>query len=429
MLVLTGLGLLAVALFPSDEALAAQAADRLGSALGVKVSVGALHWHLLPVASIRLENVVIAQARPLSFRQLTLYPDLHLLWTRRIRIDRAELQGALIPQLSLRGLGKTPDEEAKDSSFVPDEFPLRQLVFRDVTWVSRRGIPVIYEGEVDFDTAWRPRTAALRRPGLRPATDLALSRLGSEERWSVRINVGGGTLNGSAQLQTLANGRLHLEGQLQPRNIEISAALEAFNRRAALAGKASGTTRFSADGDTAFELARSLRTSTPFTMGRSTLLHFDLDKAIRTVGREHAGQTSLDGISGRLDTQNSADGMVLRFIDVAAKSGALSASGNARLFNQQIDSEFAVDLIDGLVGVPLKVSGPVSSVKVSVPGGALAGAAVGTAILPGIGTAIGARLGSAIGKVFGSGGAESKSSPAPAPKAPRQGGPAGARSP
>ena len=56
--------------------------------------------------------------------------------------------------------------------------------------------------------------------------------------------------------------------------------------------------------------------------------------------------------------------------------------------------------MDGVVGVPLTLSGPVSRVKVSVPPGALAGAAVGTAVLPGLGTAIGARIGAALGKIF-----------------------------
>ena len=67
-----------------------------------------------------------------------------------------------------------------------------------------------------------------------------------------------------------------------------------------------------------------------------------------------------------------------------------------------------MDLVDGFVGVPLVISGPTDNVQVSVPKGAVAGAVVGTALLPDVGTAIGARLGAAIGKFF---------SAAPAPSA------------
>ena len=89
-------------------------------------------------------------------------------------------------------------------------------------------------------------------------------------------------------------------------------------------------------------------------------------------------------------------------------SGAFSASDKARLANRQIAAQLEVDLADGLVGVPLTISGPVDKVQVSVPASAVAGAAVGTAMLPGVGTAIGVRLGSAIGKLFGSGRLQSR---------------------
>ena len=74
-----------------------------------------------------------------------------------------------------------------------------------------------------------------------------------------------------------------------------------------------------------------------------------------------------------------------------------------------------MDLIGGLVGVPLRVTGPVNAVKVSVAPGVLAGAVVGTAVLPGIGTALGVRVGAALGKLFGS---EAPAAGRPAPRRP-----------
>ena len=440
-LLLAGAGLLAFSFLPSDEELAAKLSAKLKAALGVDVSIKALHWHVVPIPFVALEDVVVAQKQAIVLRRVALYPDLGALWQRRIRFKRVEVQGATLPQLSLSGLGKNLSGDAAKASFVEalggfalDGLPLERLVFSDVTWISRRGIGVMYEGDVDFDAAWRPRMASMRRPTIKPATDIFLARLGQDDRWSVRSNVGGGTLNGNLQLKALASGRLHLDGQLQPRNIEVAQALEAFNRRPALAGKASGSTTLSAEGATAFELAQSLHTVTQFSMGRSTLLRFDLDKAIKTVGKDHAGQTLLDGITGQLDTQNTQDGMVTRFNNIAAKSGILSASGNARLFDQQVEADLAVDLVDGLVGVPLKISGPVNKVQVSVPGGTVAGAAIGTAVLPGIGTVIGARIGATVGKIFGadSGVDKKKSSvpqAGPGGEAVRQKGPRSQRAP
>ena len=137
------------------------------------------------------------------------------------------------------------------------------------------------------------------------------------------------------------------------------------------------------------------------------------------MGKDHAGSTALDSVTGQLDTQNTPQGMVLEFSRVHARSGTLSASGQARIAERRINAEFSVDLVDGLVGVPLKLSGPLDQVHVSVPASAVAGAVVGTAVLPGIGTAIGAKLGAALGRLFGTEGQKSSvkpKSPAPQPK-------------
>ena len=403
-----------VRLVPPDEELAQRASTELEAALGVPVSVGALHWQLWPSPQVVVENVVTRQPQPVEIKKLTLYLDTAAFWQRRLKVDRAELQGAVLPQLSLHDLGRrapaaAPQEQRR---FSLDALPLAQIAFHDVTWISRRGSRIVYDGEAAFDANWRPRTARLWRPGVVPAVEMTLTRQGQDDRWDARTNVGGGTANGELQLQTRDDGGLRVTGKLQPRNIEAASALEAFMRRAIVAGRVSGETTLSASGATLAELAQSLHTRTVFSMGRSTLLRFDLDKAIRSVGKQHAGKTPLDAITGQLDTQNTPQGMVVELTKLKTSSGVLSASGQARVAKERIEGEFAVDLVDGVVGVPLQVSGPLEQVQVSVPASALAGAAVGTAVLPGIGTALGARLGAALGQIFGS---DSKGSPRPAP--------------
>lgn len=392
-------------LIPSDEALAQRAAAELEQALGVKVSVGALHWQLRPAPALVMEGVATLQPQPIVIKKLTARLNLAALLQRRVKIDSAELDGAVLPQLSLHALGGKQGTYRLGVGV--DELPLARLVFRDLTWITRHGVAIVFAGEVDFDAGWRPRQAQLRRPGVAPATDLSLTRQAQQDRWAVRINLGGGTAHGELQLQTRDQGLLQLNGKLQPQGIEVASALSAFNRTPIISGKASGETTLSASGQGMAQLAQSVHTQTRFTMGRSQLLRFDLDKALRSAGQQHAGKTPLDAVSGQLDTQNTAQGMVVKLSNVKAQAGALSASGQARLAQRQVDAEFSVDLVDGVVGVPLRLSGPIDQVKVSVAPGALAGAAVGTAVLPGVGTAIGARLGATLGKMF---------SPAPAPK-------------
>lgn len=392
-------------LLPSDEELAVKASAELQARLGVPVAVGSVDWKLFPVPTVVVQDVATRQTPPVTLKKLTIHPSLPALLDGRLQFDRAELDGAVLPQLSLRALDKGPAAARGN----PDATVLERLVFRDVTWISRMGKPVVFEGEVDFDPAWRPREAHVRRPGVLPATDLRLTRQGQEDRWTAQIRIGGGTADGEVEIKTRDKGRLRLEGTLKPQGVEVQAALAAFDRRSVISGEASGNTSLLADGDTVGELAQTLHTKTMFSMRGARLLRFDLDKAVRSLGRDYAGQTPLDSVTGQMDSQNTPRGMVVTYTGVKATSGALTASGQARIANRQIDAEFAVDLVDGVIGVPLKVSGPFEDVKVSTPAGAVAGAAVGTAVLPGIGTAIGARIGATLGKLF---------SPDPAPQKP-----------
>ncbi len=401
--VLGGLWLAAAALMPDEDELAARASRELQSRLGVPVKVGALRWRLFPTPAIVLHDAATVQPQPISVRQLTIYPNIAALMDGRVQADHAELDGAVLPQLSLRELGKS-----EDAASVPGvAIPLERLVFRDVTWVTRFGRELVFDGEVDFDPNWRPREAKLRRPAVTPPADLTLTRQGQEDRWTTAIRVGGGTANGEVQLHTRAKGRLHLDGRLEPRGIEVASGLAAFKRNSIISGKASGETALSANGDTVGELAQSLHTKTSFTMGGDARLRVSVDKVVRSFGKEHAGETPLDSVTGQLETQNTPQGMVVSLTGIKATSGALNASGQAKIANRRVEAEFAVDLVDGLVGVPLQISGPLDKVEVSVPRGAIAGAVLGTAVLPGVGTAIGARLGATLGKLF---------SPDPAPK-------------
>ncbi|MDP1955947.1 MAG: AsmA-like C-terminal region-containing protein [Polaromonas sp.] len=411
LLLLGAVWLALVRLVPSDEELAHRVAADLQSRLGVPVKIGSLRWTLIPVPAVVLADVATGQPQPIGVKKLTLYPSLADLVDGRLKFERVEVETAVLPQLALRDLNKA----GESASLGTTATPLVRLVFRDVTWISRFGQPLVFDGEVDFDPNWRPREAQLRRPGVEPLTRLTLTRQGQEDRWTTRIDLGGGTANGEVQLETRANDRLHLTGTLQPQGVEVSSAMAAFDRRSVVSGKASGQTALSATGDTIGELAQSLHTRTSFSMGKGTLLKIDVDKAIRSFGKERAGQTAMDSITGQLDTQNTAKGMVVSFTDIRASSGAFSASGKAKIANRQIDGEFSVDLVDGLVGVPLQVNGPLDKMEVSVPRSAIAGAAVGTAILPGVGTAIGAKVGAALGQLFSPG---TSSSTAPAKKKP-----------
>jgi hypothetical protein len=168
-------------------------------------------------------------------------------------------------------------------------------------------------------------------------------------------------------------------------------------------------------------LIRSLHTRTTFSVQPATLTKLDVAKAVATAGVSRGGTTQLDELTGTVDTQGTEDGVVIQYTNLKARSGVLTASGNLKLFNRKLDGEIAVDLVDGVIGVPLKIGGTASDPELSLTGAALTGAAIGSAVLPGVGTAIGARVGQQVEKMFGGSKPKPKPKPAPRPRTgPRQ---------
>ena len=401
-----GLGVVAVAWWlPSGAELARRISAEASEKLGVKVSVGTVHWALLPVPSITIHDLRTEQAQPMVVGKLSAFPNMRMLLQRRLVLERVELDDATVPGKSLQALEAKPDAL---QDYAGDGVPLKRFVFRNITWISYSGIATVFDGEIDFDPHWRPRHAALRRPGNTPPFTLTVTREAQADRWRTDIVVGGGTAHGQVVLKTAAIGSsMQLRGQLAPRGIEVSSALNTFNRRSPIAGQASGQTELWAEGKSLRQLTRSLHTQTRFTVNPTTVLRFDLDKAIRTRGKEHDGQTALQELTGKLDTQNGAEGMRVTVTDIRALAGKFTATGKAMVYHGQIEASGNLDLVEGALGVPFTLSGPVQKPKVTVPPGFYAGAAIGTVLLPGIGTAIGARIGSAIGEIFSGDGKKS----------------------
>lgn len=412
---------------PTDEEVAAKIAEGFEQRFGVPLKVGSARWSLLPMPMLVLSDVATGQPRPITLRQVTLRLKLAPLLHRVIALDDVEIESLVLPSASVRafrGKGPKPVEGAAPvalpAPWTLAPVPVERVRWRDLSWIDRRDIALAYDGDIVFDPQWRPRQARVERAGLTsplPPARLRLDREAGQDRWRTRIDVGGGTLNGVARFETLANGKLRVSAELDPRQVDIESLVQAFDRRTSVAGKVSGHSTLVAEAGSAEEvsaLVRNLHTRTTFSVQPATLTKLDVAKAVSTAGISRGGRTPLDELTGTLDTQGTDNGVVLQYSNLKARSGVLTASGSLKLFNRKLDGEIAVDLVDGVVGVPLKIGGTVSDPELSLTGAALTGAAIGSAVLPGVGTAIGARVGQQVEKMFGG------SKPKPNKPAPRR---------
>ncbi|MBS0343214.1 MAG: hypothetical protein JSS56_22140 [Proteobacteria bacterium] len=402
---------------PSQEEVAERVARQFEERTGVQVDFSHVQWWLWPQPTLVVENAVTRQPSPIVARKLRLRASWLSVLRRAPRLQDIELDGAMVPQVSLHALrgNRGVQEDAKPSvDWLPGNL---RLHFRELTWIDRRGIELDYEGVIDLGEDGLPSQARILRSGSNPPTQLRLQREpGQAWRWRVLIDVPGGTWNGSAQIARTANGRFRLTAELVPKDVDLEALLGVFRRHSVVAGRVNGSTTLEAEADTPTGLAANLHTSTRFVMKPARLTRFDLAKAVRSAGTTEAGQTALDELSGTVDTQNTAGGIEFRYTNLAARSGVLTASGNVRMIRRRLDGELAIDLVGGVVGIPLKVSGTVDEPALSVTAAAVTGAAVGTAVLPGVGTAIGARVGQQVERLLGNGQKAPGESPAPASK-------------
>lgn len=379
------------AALPSDEELARQLEAAFEQRLGQPLKVGAVRWRLLGSPVVEVLDARAGQEEAITVRRLAVHPQLRPLLRKRLVIDRLEVEGAVVPRNALAAL-QGPDAQSG--------IELRSVVFTDVTYTSYSGIPVVYDGEIIFDQDRLPRRVQLSRPGAQPPARLDAVRDGKTGRgadiYRLELQAGGGTAHGQARLLASDSGGMELTGELAPRDVEVQALLQTFHRRSLISGLASGETVLRAEGDTVPALFRSLHTRSALAVRRAKVLRIDVDKAVKSFGKDRAGETPLDSLSGVVETQNTGQGMKTDFTEVKAVAGSYSATGRATLYRRQVEAQGKLDIAGGALGVPFSVQGPTRQPEFRIARGTIAGAAIGTVLLPGIGTVIGAQIGGAI---------------------------------
>ncbi|MDO9435605.1 AsmA-like C-terminal region-containing protein [Hydrogenophaga sp.] len=387
--------LLLLALVPSDDELARRVEAEFESRFGQKLVVGAVRWRVLGLPMVEVQDAHTEQPEPIHVRRAAIYPELIPLLQKRLVINRLEVDGAEVPRNALAAYrGKEPSGEEGAVVVV------RHVAFTDVTYISYSGVPVVYEGDIAFDDDRMPQRVQLRRPGAQPSASLDAVRDGKTEGgadvYQLQLQAAGGSARGQASLLTTAEGRITLTGTFEPRQVDVSTLLDTFNRRSPIGGAASGTTELRAEGDTLAELFRSLHTRSVLEVQSAKILRFNMEKAVKSLGEDTAGQTPLESLVGVVTTQNTEQGMRTEFTRVKAVAGPYTATGRATLYRKQVNAQGIVEIGGGVVDVPFAARGPTAKPEFEVAWGTIAGAVVGTAVMPGVGTVIGAKIGGVI---------------------------------
>lgn len=258
-----------------------------------------------------------------------------------------------------------------------------------------------FDGEVHAAQVSVPVVAGFKHPMV---FDEVRARLAAEPAHvsvsGLQARLYGGRVAGGASIDRK---KLVLEAEFSANGIDLRPLVEALTNEVLATGTVDGATRLAMRLDGFERFPENMRATGNFHMRNGTLTKVDLVQAASNPGAIYTkgGATRFDDLTGLFNV----DAAGYHFRQVKISSGSLNADGRLDIApSWQLKGSLETDIkgTAGLVSMPMVVSGTVSNPVVMPSGSALAGAAVGTAILgPGLGTAVGIKLGGFLNKLFG----------------------------
>jgi hypothetical protein len=210
----------------------------------------------------------------------------------------------------------------------------------------------------------------------------------------------GGTVNGRATAAWQKG--LQIKGNVDITQLELKSLVPLVSPGTNMSGRLNAKPVFSASAADASQLMNALHLETPFNVQNGVLHGIDIQKAATSLIKKGAtgGETHFDQLSGHLVRDRGAH----QFTQLKISSGVLAADGSVNISaGQELSGRVnaQVNVAGASTGVPLNVAGTVHSPLLYPTGGTMAGAAIGTVLMPGVGTGLGASAGQAIESLFG----------------------------
>lgn len=211
----------------------------------------------------------------------------------------------------------------------------------------------------------------------------------------------GGSLSGEVGLDRKKSA---LNARLVARDIDMRPLVEALTNEVLFTGRMESQTRLLMNLDRLDRFPENLKLAGEFHLRDGTVSKVDLAQVVSNSGKTatSGGVTRFSDLTGAVRVDASG----YHFGELKISSGSLNADGRIDMTPLlQLNGTLDLDLkgTSGLMSVPLVISGTLEQPEVSVSRAAMAGAAVGTAVLgPGLGTALGSKLGVFMNKLLGS---------------------------
>ena len=310
-------------------------------AFGRPVKVGEAHLSLLG-GSLQIKLKDIRLGDDIRIASGTASPEFEALRGERKAFSRIEIDEMKLPQ---EAVGRALLAKVK-----ADNFSVGRIVVHKLELAGSAVLPRPLEADLVYGDDGALRSATVRGPDtflaritpganrveyvvtasglpLPVLPEVTLSDFGmkgtADERgmsiaeWGGKIF--GGSVSGTANVRW--GGGWSIDGVMTARNINAAVFAPALLSE----GRGEGTGRFSMSGTEPSKLASGGRLEGSFTVGSGVLGSFDLGRVIRTSGKEYAGRTQFNELSGQVTYDRGA--VALRNVSIGA--GALNAGASA----------------------------------------------------------------------------------------------------
>src|SRR5882672_3116446 len=309
-------------------------------AFGRPVKIGEAHLSLISGLEIKLKDIRLGDDVRIASGSAT--PEFEALRGEKKTFSRIELSGVKLPQ---EAIGQALLAKVKG-----DNFTVNRLVLRNLEVAGAAKLPEPLEAELVYGEDGTLLSATIRGPDtllarITPAPngvefvvtasgfplpiipEVTLSDFGMKgtasqrgmtiSEWGGKIF--GGSVSGTANLRWSSG--WSIDGVVTARNINAAVFAPALLSE----GKGEGTGRFSMSGPEPAKLGAGGRLEGNFTISSGVLGSFDLGRVIRTSGKEYAGRTQFNELTG----QATYDRGAVSLRNVAIGAGALNAGASA----------------------------------------------------------------------------------------------------
>ncbi|MEO8121285.1 MAG: AsmA family protein, partial [Rhodoferax sp.] len=211
LLLLVAAGALALQRWIGSGDFKSRVEQEASTSLGVAVKLARLEVAVWPLPAVALEGLEI-QTRPvLTLERLEVRPAWRPLIQGRLELATVLVRGALLPQAGVDGLvlllqkKKLPAQTAQGpeaENSINTEYIPRHIVLDKVTWLGAKGAPITLDADAQLNPQGLPDEVSIKiLKGQWQGATAELKRQGQGHDWTLALKVGGGTVQGTLQLQ------------------------------------------------------------------------------------------------------------------------------------------------------------------------------------------------------------------------------------